>query len=235
MATASSMTDRGSGPADPIVERRFLLRGVGWDGYEALLEWFGDDAPRMNYARGDVELMSPTSYEHERLKARLGYMVVAITDELNIRRNSAGSTTFKNRLADRGLEADECYYLANAGRIKGHKTIDLDILPPPDLCVEIEVSHSLLDKLDIYAGLHVPELWRYDGTDLTVMILGADSRYAESGRSVSFPYLPMDEVSRFLREHDAEEETAWGLGFRAWVRDVVAPLRERDRGQAGAG
>src|SRR5919107_1618405 len=96
-------------------ERRLVIHNVGWEGYQTLLKLVGDHGPRLTYDRGNVELMSPLII-HERYKNLLGYMVEAITDERDIPRVGAGSTTVSAELLDRGLEPDECYYLANAAR-----------------------------------------------------------------------------------------------------------------------
>jgi Uma2 family endonuclease len=204
-------------------ELRFVIHNVSWENYEKLLEIFGDDGPRMNYSDGSLELMSPL-YHHEQPGALIGYLIEALTDELDIRRNALGSTTFRRRLAKKGVEPDECYYIANAGAIKkGQRAPNLDIDPPPDLAIEIEITNSLVDTLGIYAGIGVPELWRYDGESLTVMLLQPDGTYAVSETSLSFPFLPMDEFVRFLHAHDPDEETRWGRSFRAWVRENVLP------------
>jgi Putative restriction endonuclease len=45
----------------PVPEQRVVLRGIGWDGFEAILEAVGDQpAVRPTYDRGDLELMSPS-------------------------------------------------------------------------------------------------------------------------------------------------------------------------------
>ena len=114
-----------------VGERRFLLPDVGWEIYEKLLERYADRGPRMNYLRGDIELMSPL-IPHEHFSQLFNFMVVAISEELRLPRNALGSTTFKKRLAGCGLEPDQCFYLANAGRIpRDRRSPDLDIDPPP--------------------------------------------------------------------------------------------------------
>jgi len=45
----------------------------------------------------------------------------------------------------------------------GQDTIDLATDPPPDLVVEVDITHPSLDKFPIYASLRVPEVWRHDG------------------------------------------------------------------------
>jgi Uma2 family endonuclease len=72
-----------------VGELRFVIHNVSWERYEALLELFGDDGPRMNYCRGELELMSPL-FPHERYKNLIDYMIIALTDELEIERNSMG-------------------------------------------------------------------------------------------------------------------------------------------------
>ena len=210
-------------PDPAIGARRFLLRGVGWDGYEALLEWFGDDAPRMNYAHGDIELMAPMA-RHEGGKKLIGFMIETIAEELNIRFESYGSTTFKSQLADRGLEPDESYYFASLDRLRGNDRIDLAVEPPPDLCVEVEITSGLLDKLAIYAGLGVPEIWRYDGKALTVLLLGPDGKYVASARGGSLPFVPIADLERFASDCAVGQGLPWRRRFRAWVRDVLAPI-----------
>jgi Uma2 family endonuclease len=226
MATATIQSTTAP-PSLGVGEDRLLIRNLGWERYEALRALLGDDGPRMYYLDGDVELMS-THIPHERFKKLLSFMVEALTEELDIPRNALGSLTFKRKLADAGAEPDECYYLANAGRIRDQKIVDLDLEPPPDLVIEVEISSPLLDKLRIYAGIGVPELWRFDGETLTVLCLGAHGEYAATERSAAFPFLPMPEIVRFLKEYDPAEETRWGRRFRQWVRDELFPL---DRNQ----
>ncbi len=206
-----------------IGEQRFVIYNLGWAGYEKLLDLFGDHGPRMNYSGGSVELMSPL-IRHERNGKLIGFMIETIVEELDIPANALGSTTFRRRLADRGLEADECYYLANAGKLTTVDRPDLDVDPPPDLAIEIEITNSLLDKLGIYAGIGVPELWRFDGTVLSVLLLQPDRTYAKSEVSRSFPFLPMAELVRFLGEYDHSDETGWRRRFRTWTRDVLLPI-----------
>jgi Uma2 family endonuclease len=227
-ATQTQVTPRTK-PAIPAPgEHRFLIHNVSWDRYEALLEIFGDDGPRMNYCRGELELMSPL-IPHERPKNLFGSMIEIIVVELNIPANALGSTTFKRRLAELGLEPDECYYVAHAGQLVGQRKPDLDIDPPPDLAIEIEITISLVDKLAIYAGIGVPEIWRYDGKVLSVLLLDPDRHYVVSEFSASFPFLPLGEIQRFLNSYNQEDETGWRRSFQAWVREVLLPLFQEHR------
>src|SRR5690242_142332 len=105
----------GPGPVEP----RFVLYGVGWQGYESLIGLIGDRPVRLTYDRGDLELMSP-SQDHERVRSLVGRLVEALTEELAIPSISLGSATWRRADLDRGLEADECFYLyENAERFRG--------------------------------------------------------------------------------------------------------------------
>ena len=223
MATTAE-PDTATTDATPTLtpEARFLLSGVGWEGYEAMLGIVGDRGTvRVTYDRGDLELMSPSS-EHDRLKSRLARLIETLTLELDIPCEALGSTTWRRRPRDRGLEADECYYLANSARVIGKTVIDLDVDPPPDLAIEVEISRSALDRLGIYAALGVPEVWRYDGETLRIETLQADRTYAEVEASPCLPILPRAEVVRWLALAEGRGQTAWLRQFRQWVRETLA-------------
>ncbi len=64
-------------------EHRFLLPGVGWEGYEALLKMIGNRNLRVAYDGRNAELMSPSQH-HEFYKKVIGWMLEAIFEEQNI-------------------------------------------------------------------------------------------------------------------------------------------------------
>jgi len=196
-----------------------VLYNIAWSTYEAIVADNGNPGTRFTYDRGTLEIMSP-SKEHERLKKLIGRMIEALTEELEIPIQSVGSTTWKNALREQGIEADECYYVANESRVRGSREVDLSVDPPPDLAIEVEITGSWIDKLPIYAGLGVPEVWRYDGKALRVEVLQADATYAGQTQSRAFPFLPLADIPRFLDQRDATDETTWIRSFREWVRRV---------------
>jgi Uma2 family endonuclease len=211
-------------------ERRFLIRGVGWEGYQSLLRMIGDQCIRLTYDRGDVELMSPL-FKHERKKCFFGQVVRILAEELNIRVMPAGSTTLRREELDRGLEPDEGFYLGDLERIRDLDQIDLDVDPPPDLAIEIEITRSALDRVGVYSALGVPELWRFNGQTLRVLIRQEDGSYRESPTSAAFPDVAMDEVARFATMEGIRDEIEWARRFRMWVREDVLP---RIGGRGGA-
>lgn len=211
-----------------LSEPRVLLSNISWETYERLLEELDNRPIRLTYDRGDLEIMSP-SEPHERFKRLIGRMIEQLTLELDIPMRSCGSTTYRSQLEARGLEPDECYYIANEQRVRHKKAADLKVDPPPDLAVEVEISRSALDRMAIYASLGVPEVWRYDGQRLRVSVLEEDGQYADAPRSPSFPFLPLDVIERFLGESEGKDETSWMRSFRDWVRESLRP--EGDQGE----
>jgi len=206
-------------------ERRFAIDNLGWSGYQTLLDLFGDDGPRMYYLNGTVELMT-VGFSHESRKKVLARMVEALTEELDIPIRAAGSATLKRESVERGAEPDESYYVANAERVGGATEMDLEVIPPPDLVIEVEITSPLLDKLSLYGGLGVSEIWRHGRQGLTILLLQPDGSYVGSTQSRAFPFLPMVGFAQQLQDYDPANETRWIRAFRAWVREVVAPLHQ---------
>jgi Uma2 family endonuclease len=206
------------------IERRVLLDNISWETYERLLVELDNRPFRLTYDHGALEIMTP-SRRHEKLRRLIGRMIDQMTLELGIAIDGGGSTTYRKQLEERGLEPDECYYVANAERMRDREEVDLEQDPPPDLAVEVEITRSALDRMAIYASLGVPEVWRYDGKSLTVAILQNDGTYTESPDSLSFPFLPLSAIERFLGESKGKDETRFIREFRDWVRESldVAP------------
>lgn len=201
--------------------QQLILTGVTWRMYERVLRAFDERRLRITYDRGVLEIMT-LSPEHERFKHLLRRLFEALTDELKWNIAGFASMTMRRRRRRRGLESDECYWVQNEPAIRGRDHIDLRHDPPPDLAFEVDISRSSLDRLAIYAVLGVPEVWRFDGQVLHVHLLGPDGRYTESPTSRAFPFLPMNELVRFLGMRATMGETDLLNEFRVWVRDRIA-------------
>lgn len=200
--------------------QRFFLPGVGWDAYNSLLRAVGDRHIRMNYAKGDLELMTPLSI-HEKYARLLGRLIETLTVEMGIEVANAGSTTLRRQVLDRGLEPDECFYIQNEHVIRDRPIIDLSIDPPPDLAIEIDITSSSINRQEIYARLGVPELWRFDGETLQVLKLDAGGVYQPCPRSAIFPFLPIERLPEFLNPTPPKGNNAITLEFAAWVRTLI--------------
>lgn len=197
------------------------IRDVTWSTYEKLLETRDRIRPRTRllFDRGSLELMV-VSNSHERLKEIVGLLVAAWIEETGGDYVPSGELTHKRPDLERGFEPDLCFYIASAHKVLGLRELDFAKDPPPDLAVEIEVTQSVLDRLPIYAAFGVPELWRYDGETLTVLVLGTDGAYSASQSSPSLPRLPLADFSRFLGMAQSTEVGFATIArqFRAWIR-----------------
>ncbi len=196
--------------------------------YEKFLAAAGDRRLFLTYDRGKLEIMAPSRL-HERPRRRIGRMIDVLTEEMGIPCEGCGMTTFRRQGLARGLEADECYYLANAERVRGQREIDLGRDPPPDLALEVEATRSALDRMGVYAALGVPEVWRYDGEALHVYRLRPDGEYELTEQSLSFPSLPLPEFVEFLHRNLDLDETSFVRAFRKWVRKHALPPKKRRR------
>ncbi len=206
--------------------QHFLLRGMSWDFYEHLLKELGDGPIRVTYDRGDLELMSP-SYRHENYSRLLGLLVQVLAEEAGTPMIWAGSTTFRRESLERGLEPDECFYLANVSQILGKEELNLEIDPPPDLAIEIDVTNRSVDRLPIYAELGVPEVWRFDGRQLLAYHRNPSGEYGEAGtNSVAFPGIPLAGMVEFLQRSREVDAASLSREFRAWAGQFVSRGQE---------
>lgn len=199
---------------------RLRLSDISWKAYVTFSDGLGPRHVRVTYDQGEMEVMT-LSPEHENRKHVLGILVVELAVEMEIDIAGYGSMTCRREDLARGLEGDECYWIANETKVRGRTDIDLAIDPPPDLALEIDVSRSSLDRMGIYAALRVPEVWRWDGEKLRVYLLTADGTYEQSDRSRAFPFLPIAEFEKFLKRTDISE-TQLVRAFRAWVREQMS-------------
>jgi Uma2 family endonuclease len=117
---------------------------------------------------------------------------------------------------------DHSWWIAHAPQMCGRRRVDLRVDPPPDLAVEVDVTHRSLDRMSIYARLKVPEVWRLDAHSLTFQVLQPDSRYAGQTHSLSFPqFTPADLTAHLaLRAHHDENEVV--RQFRNFVRQRLS-------------
>jgi Uma2 family endonuclease len=106
-------------------------------------------------------------------------------------------------------------------RIRGKKVIDLTVDPPPDIAIEIEITHTILDRISILQALGVAEIWRFDGVTIRVLVL-RDGAYHEQQRSPSFPQVPLSKLVDFVHQAEQLDETTLLREFQAWIREQVA-------------
>jgi Uma2 family endonuclease len=194
-----------------------ILNDVPWEEYEELLSDLGEGyAVRIAYDRGRLEIMSPTA-RHEMYKDLLLSLVRIVADETDLVLETRGSTTFKEKQLLQGAEPDTCFYVENAKRIIGKGDIDLAKDPPPDIIVEVDVSHQSTSKLSFYSAIGVPEIWRYDERQVRILHL-VDGRYVEMPSSLTFPVLTDKVLTDALEQSKSKGQSAALLTFRQWLK-----------------
>jgi Uma2 family endonuclease len=200
----------------PAQAQRMVLHNIGWDTYERLLRDHANaSVPRFAYDRGALEIMSPLP-EHERLNRAMQLLLPVVAEELGVELYSLGSTTFKREDLQRGFEPDSCFYVQHAASMQGGRRVALDVDPPPDLVIEIDITHPSIDKLSIFAHLGVPEVWRYESGRLDILLLEQD-RYLPSSRSRAFPALTSEALTALLPSSFDMADVAWIRGARSWA------------------
>lgn len=201
-----------------IGEQRVVFRDITWDGYQQLLKIFGDQrAATLIFDRGTLEITMPLE-EHEFSARLIERLIIILAVELGLKIKTMGSTTLDRSDLNRGAEPDNAYYIQNQPLVAG-RTVDLATDPPPDLVVEIDITHTDINKPALYASMGVPEFWRYDGREWRIYQL-ENSEYLEVSVSPTFPILPKEKLYEFLAAAQIDEVAA-EVNFRNWVKEMT--------------
>jgi Uma2 family endonuclease len=195
-----------------------VVHGVTWDEYAHLLEELSDrPGVRVTFDKGRLQAVSPLR-AHEHYIQVLNDLTTLTADVLDLPLEKIGATTLRQPEHERGVEADCCFYLASADRIEGKITLDLAVDPPPDIAVEIDMSSDSDAKLPIYAGLGVPEIWRYDGKRAGIFQLREDSTgYTPVERSRFLPCVTPEVLDRFLVMSKTTGQSEVRRAIRKWL------------------
>lgn len=198
-------------PPPPVVtskaDERLLVHGVDWRAYVLMRELLDSPGLRMTYLDGALELMTP-SLRHERVKTTLARLLEVFALERDVPLQGYGGTTFRREVGKRGLEPDECYTL---GRL-------LREAESPDVALEVVVTQPLLDKLEVYRGLAVREVWAWEESGFRVFALrgeGNEARYEEIGASEIVPGLDLGLLGEYA---DREDQHAAVVEYRERLR-----------------
>jgi Uma2 family endonuclease len=187
-------------------EPRFLLQGVPWWTYVALRDALDDHAGlRLTYLEGKLELMSPSTL-HEDAKTIIARLLEVWAMERRLDLRGFGSATFRREARQRGLEPDECYKLGK---------LEEDAVP--DIAIEVIVSSALVDKMAVYAGLGVAEVWTWQHAAAKIIVNRlVDGVYHRRERSDVLPTLDLAELAKFVQP--GENQTELALAYQAVLR-----------------
>jgi Uma2 family endonuclease len=171
----------------PSEEQRILLTNVPWATYVILRDTIDSPGTRMTYLEGCLEIMR-SSRQHEVEKTQIARLLELFCLERDIPLFGYGSTTFRSEPKERGLEPDECY-------CRGE---DRDV---PDIAIEVIVTHATIDKLEVYRGLGVREVWTFEAGVFRVLALRGE-HYVEISSSEVLPELDLVRVAHHATQRD---------------------------------
>ncbi len=187
-------------------EKRIVFSDLNWQKYQKIIEALGENrTARIIYDQGVLEITMPLE-EHEFAREIIGLFIRILVFEFGLKIKTLGSTTLNYPELDRGAEPDNCYYIQNQSKVAGKK-LDLTQDPPPDLVVEVDITHTDINKLNLYATMEIPEFWRYDGEVLRIYKL-QNQQYIEVENSPTFPQIEKANFYEFITQSKFDEVEA---------------------------
>ncbi|MDJ0736338.1 MAG: Uma2 family endonuclease [Nostocaceae cyanobacterium] len=204
--------------------QRVILQNISWHTFETILEEMGNTrATRLAYDHGILEIITPLMpYEHN--KRLIEKLIDNLAEELNLKIKSIGSTTCKRPDLLRGVEPDSAFYIQNEPLMRHKQNLDLTQDPPPDLVIEVDYKNASVDRMPIYQGLGVPEVWRYQEPVMQIYCLQKGG-YVLCDVSPTFADLPLIQIPQFLAESMKIGEIPMITAFRAWVKEQLEQSR----------
>ncbi len=190
-----------------------------WEDYEELLARVGEaKGLRISFNDGTLKVMT-LSPEHEKYADFIKILIAHLSFRLRTNILFFGSATMRKRKKTKGNEPDACFYIQTAATIGNRIHLDFTIDPPPDVVVEIDIHHDSRDNYPIYAALGVPEIWRYDGQEMTILHL-QEADYIKAETSRALPMLSPQVLTEYLRRMQQDGEFNAILAFDEWLQSL---------------
>jgi Uma2 family endonuclease len=184
-------------PPKPIGEKRLTFRNLDWSAFKQIQTLLAPNTrARFTYDHGTLEITMPLE-AHERSARLIELFIRILVMEMGLKLKTMGSTTLDREDLLKSAEPDNGYYIQNYALVADHE-IDLSQDPAPDLIVEVDITHTDLNKNKLYAAMGVPEFWRFDGQTWQILTL-ADGQYIEQDRSPTFPIVEKSDLYDFLK------------------------------------
>ncbi len=156
------------------VGQRMVLLGVSWKDHVSLRDALGTPGLRVTYCEGALEFMTP-SRAHELNKKTIARLV-------------------EHEAKERSAEPDQCY---RVGSILKEGEF-------PDIVLEVIHTNPILDKLHVYKGFGVPEVWLFRNGAFELYRLANDA-YEPIERSGFLPDLDFALIARLAVREDQHE------------------------------
>ncbi len=200
----------------PVGEQRVVIRGLSWADYLQILDALPQSrGARLTYDDGVLEITVPLEL-HEFSGRLLERFIWTLVELMGLKIKTMGSTTMNYPNLKKGAEPDNAYYIQNQPLVKG-RDVDFSQDPPPDLVVEVDITHTDIAKNQFYASLGVPEFWRFNGKAWRIYQL-QEQVYVEVETSPTFPQVPKQRLYEFL-EQAKEDEMEAVRSLRSWWQD----------------
>ena len=200
-------------------EQRVVIHGVSWEAYLQILDALPQSrGSRLTYDDGVLEITMPLE-DHEFSGRLIECFIRTLVELKGLRIKTMGSTTMNYPQLKKGAEPDNAYYIQNQPVVKG-RNVDFAHDPPPDLVVEVDITHTDIQKNRFYASLGVPEFWRFNGKVWRIYQL-QDGVYVEVEASQTFPQVPKERLYAFL-EQAKEDEIEAVQSLRTWWQKQVS-------------
>jgi Uma2 family endonuclease len=200
----------------PRGEQRVVIRGLAWDAYLRILGALPPSrSSRLTYDDGLLEITVPLE-DHEFAGRLIERFILALVELMGRRIKTMGSTTMNYPYLNKSAEPDNAYYIQNQPLVKG-RNVDFSQDPPPDLVVEVDITHTEIAKNQFYSSLGVPEFWRFNGKVWRIYQL-QDGVYVEVEASLTFPQVPKAWLYAFL-EQAKDDEMEAVRSLRTWWQE----------------
>ncbi len=205
-------------PPKPVGEKRVVFRDLEWSAFKQIQHLLIERTHALfTYDNGVLEITMPLE-SHERFARLIERFIWILVGGMGLDMKTMGSTTLDRADLLKSAEPDNGYYIQSFELVADH-TIDLNVDPAPDLVVEVDITHTDIEKNALYASLGVPEFWRFNGREWKILCLHEDC-YIEQERSPTFPFVQKTDLYDFLeaalvREMPAETK------LRKWIRDQM--------------
>lgn len=189
--------------SQPAQETYLILHNISWEHFELIDSALDGTGARLTYLDGTLEIMSPLSDEHEESKTTIGMLLEAYMQEREIRFYGRGGPSLGKKEDGARREPDESYNLETKKAI-------------PDIVIEVVVTGGGIDKLQCYKRLRAPEVWFWQGGQLSLYRLREEG-YDEIPQSEFLPDLDLDLLVRCAKmpdQYDAVRE------FRKTIRQA---------------
>ncbi|PZD75286.1 hypothetical protein C1752_00216 [Acaryochloris thomasi RCC1774] len=201
----------------PTGEQRVVLWGLSWEDYLQILNTLPQSrGSRLIYDDGVLEITVPLE-AHEFSGRLIERFIITLVELMSLQIKTMGSTTMNYPHLKKGAEPDNAYYIQNQPLVKGRK-VDFRQDPPPDLVVEVDITHTDIAKNQFYSSLGIPEFWRFNGKIWRIYQL-QEGVYVEVEASPTFPLVPKERLYTFL-EQAKEDEIEAVRSLRAWWSTV---------------